>query len=235
MDRARAHRIVLEQGWLARQSAPFQAEILARAEMLPFAPGEHVYRAGDEPGGLHGVVGGSLGLHVAARPSDSSLAHVMRPTAWFGFSGLFRRPVRSLTFRALEPSWTLQVAGPALDEIARAVPDAPRAFAEIADCSLQVALGTITDLLIAEADRRIAATLLRVCGARPEVGTVGPAGCRLTQAELGEMANASRGLVNRTLRAFEARGWVRLGYQQIKVSDIAALTAFVDAGRTRAA
>lgn len=234
MDRATAHRIVLEQGWLSRQPPRFQAEILARAELLAFATGEHAYRAGEEAGGVHGIVGGSFGVHVAARPADPSLAHVMRNGAWFGLSGLFRRPVRTLSFRALELSWTLHVPSPALEEIAHTIPEAPRAVAAIADASLQVATVAIADLLIGEADRRIAATLLRVCGAGPDRGTVDSAGCRLTQAELGEMANASRGLVNRTLRAFEARGWVRLGYQQIKVSDAGALAAFVDPSRTGA-
>ncbi|WP_237213491.1 Crp/Fnr family transcriptional regulator [Falsiroseomonas oryziterrae] len=231
MDRARAHRIVLDNGWLAQQPAPFQAEILARADILAFGRGDHAFTVGDRRGGVHGIVEGSFAVHVAATPCDGSLAHVMRPSVWFGLSPLTRRPSGSLTFRALEPSWTLHVPESAVEEIVRSCADAARAVAGIAEASLQIAFGVIADLLIPDADRRIAAILLRVCGAGAESPRTAPAGCRLTQAELGEMANASRGLVNRTLRSFETEGWVRLGYNRIAVTDIAALTAFVNAGR----
>ncbi|WP_395663164.1 helix-turn-helix domain-containing protein [Aestuariivirga sp.] len=53
-----------------------------------------------------------------------------------------------------------------------------------------------------------------------------PAPLRLAQSVLGQMSNASRVRVNRTLREFETAGWVSVQYQSIRVTDVASLEAF---------
>lgn len=231
MDRVTAHHILLDRGWLSNQPGPFQAALLAQSRLLSFQAGEHAYRLGDEAGGVHGIVAGSFGVETASDLTEPRLAHVVRAPTWFGLSGMFRRPARTLGFRALEPSATVYVPAAALEELARILPDAPRAIAAIADASLQIAVRALAELLIGDAGRRIAATLLRVTSCLETWPRVDPAGYRLTQAELGEMANASRGLANRTLRRFEAKGWVRLGYNRIAVLDPRALARFVQAAQ----
>jgi CRP/FNR family cyclic AMP-dependent transcriptional regulator len=94
---------------------------------------------------------------------------------------------------------------------------------------MRAALRTVSDLLIPQADRRIAATLLRLTRADEDERPEDPRGFRLRQAELGEMANASRQIVNRALSRFAGSGWIALGYQRIAVLDPAALAAFANA------
>jgi hypothetical protein len=60
-----------------------------------------------------------------------------------------------------------------------------------------------------------------------------PASCSvLSQSELGQIANASRKVINRALAAFEDRGWVSRGYSTIHTADAEALRRFAtdDAG-----
>jgi CRP-like cAMP-binding protein len=81
----------------------------------------------------------------------------------------------------------------------------------------------VGDLLISSCDRRIAAVLARL--GSEAVGKP-PAPLRLAQSVLGQMSNASRVRVNRTLREFETAGWVSVQYQSIRVTDVASLEAF---------
>lgn len=228
MDRRQAERIAESGGWLAGQPAEFRAAVLARAQLRAFAPGAFTFRAGDAPGGIYGVVAGGFAIHVPSRHGGPDLAHIMRPPAWFGHGPVLNGRPRTLTFRATEPSVALHVPLAALDDLSRRLPDAPRAIAAITDFTGAVAIQVVADLLIPEADRRVAATLLRVTGAAEGAVPDDAAGFRLTQSELGEMANASRQLVNRALRGFAARGWVAVGYGRIAVRDAAALAAFAD-------
>ncbi len=89
------------------------------------------------------------------------------------------------------------------------------------------ALKVIGDLLIPSLDRRIAATLVRI--SRPETSdeVLPPWPIHMTQAEIGQMANASRDRVNRALSKFEAKGWIKVEYKVITVQQLDALAAYV--------
>jgi CRP-like cAMP-binding protein len=234
MDRTRAKTVLLAGGWLAQQTPDFRTRLLALGQLRPFAPGDPVFHAGDAAGGIYGVVAGGFAVEMPTAQGGSVTATIIRPPVWFGYGAHTSRRQRILTYRASEAAWALHVPLPALDELARTLPDASRAIGAVAEFAMDVAIQTVSDLLIRPAEGRIAATLLRVTAAGEGALPDDPAGFRLTQAELGEMANASRAVVNRTLGAFERRGWIRSGYQRIAVMDAAALAAFVSgAGEAR--
>lgn len=90
----------------------------------------------------------------------------------------------------------------------------------------ELAVWTACDLLIASAPRRIAAVLLRITAALDGIAPTDPRGFRLTQSELGEMANASRHHVNRVRRHFVEEGWIAQRYNFIRLLDVPALAAF---------
>jgi CRP-like cAMP-binding protein len=94
-----------------------------------------------------------------------------------------------------------------------------RRFAQIAISNLDLALA-VSDLMIAQPERRIAAVLLRSAGARHDPLV------RVSQADLGQMANASRKLVSKALHQFGQSGWVETGYNAIKICDAQALKDF---------
>ena len=99
-------------------------------------------------------------------------------------------------------------------------PMAIRRFAQIAVSNLDLSLRVISDLMIAQPERRIAAVLVRT-GDGQEQPFI-----RVSQSELGRLANASRKLVNKALRHFAAAGWVEPGYSVITILDAEALTQF---------
>jgi CRP-like cAMP-binding protein len=95
-----------------------------------------------------------------------------------------------------------------------------RRFAQIAIGNLDLALGVVADLMIGQPERRIAAVLIRSAGLQDE-RTV-----RLSQAELGRLANVSRKLVNRALQRFAAASMVLPRYGAVQILDMQALKQF---------
>jgi CRP/FNR family transcriptional regulator, cyclic AMP receptor protein len=74
--------------------------------------------------------------------------------------------------------------------------------------------------MIAQPEQRIAAVLVRSVGPQQKPMV------RVSQAELGRMANASRKLVNKALNNFAGLRWVEPGYNAITIHDVQALGQF---------
>jgi CRP/FNR family transcriptional regulator, cyclic AMP receptor protein len=223
MDRARAEQAVLSRGWLRSQPAALPEGMLRRAHLRHFAPGEFVFQIGDAPGGLFGVACGGFALQVGGTDSPPHQAGIVRVGTWFGHGPLVVRRPRILAARATEPATALHVSLADLDELTATDPLAARGLGALSIANLDLSIATVRDLLLPRAERRIAATLLRVTSdAEPDV----PEGYRLSQAELGEMATASRQLVNRCLAGLERMGWIEQGYNLVRIRDAEALRRF---------
>lgn len=220
MKRTEAEQLILQGGWLAAQSAPFQTLILRKARLIAFQVGSFVYHLGDEVGGIYGIVEGGVGIHVPQPNAETTLAHIARRGVWFGHGPLITRRNRVLEFSIIEPTLLFHVPLAALDEIGAADPANPRALYAVSEFGMDIAIATIATLQIRNVERRIAATLLRI--APP--GEV-PVDLFVTQSQLGEMANVARDVVNRVLADFEKKGLVRVAYKKVSLLDTARLRA----------
>ena len=107
---------------------------------------------------------------------------------------------------------------------------ADRAIGSLAEFNIRISITAVGDLLIPKSDRRIAAVLLRITDVLQGAVPSDPAGFVLTQAQLAQMANVSRHLVNQTLGWFERQGWVRVSYNRIAIVDAESLSKFVAKG-----
>ncbi len=226
MKRTEAERIAISHGWLAGQPRSFQPGLLRRAELKHFDAGAFVYHAGDDPGGIYGIVRGAFAIYLPLVRGGTRMVHIARTGVWFGQGPMNIRRDRKMSFRASEEAAVLHVSLPALNEIVARDPMTLRSFGALTEINLEIAATAVRDLLIRRADQRIAATLLRVTSADSGSPSDDPSGFSLTQSELGEMANASRDLVNRTLAGFEARGWISKSYNRIAIGNLEALAEF---------
>jgi CRP/FNR family cyclic AMP-dependent transcriptional regulator len=235
LDRTLAEKMVASRGWLSKQPEKFRNALLKRAHLLTFPTGASVFHAGDDPGGIYGAVGGGILVYVPGLDGRERLAHVVRPGVWFGHGPALAHDERTLTFVAGEPSLALHVPLAVIDELAATDAVSERSIRAITEFTMRIAYATVADLLVRRSDCRIAATLLRVCAALDGVKAVDPAGFILKQTQLAEMANVSRHLANQTLTKFEARGWIVVSYNHVKITDPNALLTFIgrEAERTK--
>jgi CRP-like cAMP-binding protein len=218
-------------GWLSEQPAEFRRRILEMARSVTFARGEWVFSINDPPGGIYGVVWGGIGIEGGGPFHLLRLGHVLRAGSWFGHHPVLVPGARRVQgMRALEDSELLYVPLAPLQAWLRVDPVAARCIGNMADGGSILATRVISDLLIPDADKRIAAVLLRVTAAEDGVVPHHPDGFLMTQAELGEMANVSRPHVNRVLGELERKGWIAKNYQRLRIIDVEGLRSFAASG-----
>ena len=219
--RSEAERLILRRGWLADQPAELQRAVLSRARLIEHGTGEFLHHVGDEPGGIHGIVSGAVGIHVPLAGGELLLAHVATCGTWFGYGPLLRSGRRSLTISVIEEASLFSLALSDAQSIARQSPEFQRSILTIGEYGMDIAVATIACLLLRRPDQRIAATLVRLDATDPDATGI----LRVTQSMLGEMANVDRRLVNRILRSMAESGAVAVAYRQITVLNRAMLTA----------
>lgn len=226
LNKPLAEKVVASRGWLSKQPAKFRNALLKRARLLTFPNGAPVYHAGDDPGGIYGIVSGGILVYVPGIDGTERLGHIARSGVWFGHGPALTRDGRALTFIAGEPSLVLHVALGVLDELVASDEAAGRSIRAISEFAMRIAYAAVSDLLIRRSDCRIAATLLRVSAAFDGIEPTS-IGFTLKQTQLAEMANVSRHLANQTLTKFETRGWIAVSYNHVTITDANALLAFI--------
>jgi CRP/FNR family transcriptional regulator, cyclic AMP receptor protein len=227
MNEAAARDIVARTGWLLGQPAWVRDAVLGGSRLRMFAPGQFSFYAGDEAGGMYGVVDGGFGVLVPSAGNDILLCHIMRRGAWFGYGPALSGGGRKITFKAVERSRVLHLPRHELNAIGAAKPEFFRILGALNDMSyMMTAVQVVGDLLIASGERRIAAVLARIARPNPSDEPQSPWPIRLSQAEIGQMSNSSRDRVNRALAKFARAGWVTADFKTIVVNDIAALETF---------
>lgn len=238
MRRTHVHKILARRGWLAEIDPTLRTAVMDAGRILEFGRGEALYHPGDEPGGMYGVAEGGIVLSTLGRDNLPVAGHIVRPCSWFGYGSVFDRQRRMLIPTANETSLVLYVSLGELERLRGAFPSSGRAFGQLAMRGEAVYLAIVTDLLIANTDRRLAAVLLRATGAetpdRPRSFPVdklvdpwtGPEGVPLTQAMLAQIANASPHTIARFVERAVKAGWIDWKYGRVRILELGQLTAF---------
>lgn len=217
-----ARRVLTSRSWLGQQPEDFQAEVIRRGIPQTFGPGEVIYGLGEEGGGIYGLVSGSFAISIAVPGTVPRVVHFGTPGHWIGEGPFLTGTPRRVELRAALGCAVLNLPLDAMEMIAFRDPMAARRFGQIGMLNVDLAIRALRELLIPDTDRRIAAVLSRIASNEG-------ASIPVTQSELGDMANATRKQAHATLGAFAARGWVRLGYRAIHVTDPTALSEFAEA------
>jgi CRP/FNR family cyclic AMP-dependent transcriptional regulator len=220
---SRAKDILSAIGWLSHQPAEFQAEIFKRAVPVKFSAGDVIYRVGDPPGGMYGIVTGAVVVSAAPPSATPHLLHLLTPGSWIGEGAFLSREPRRVGLQAAIDSSAVYLPLDSMDQIAGCDPMATRRFTQILVLNLDIVMRAFYDLQEPDEYRRIARALRRVAAFE---STPIP----LAQAALGMLSNASRKTVNAALHRFADAGWVTSAYRSVTVTDLKGLTRFAEGG-----
>lgn len=222
LDAAYAKSFLAAHGWLAEEETWLQKSLLGAVELRSHPAESFTHHVGDPPGGIHGIVSGGIGVLLPSRNLELMLCHVLRPGTWFGQGPILTGKTRSLAFQAIEPSVTAYVPYAALQKLIADRPEAKLRLAALSERNFTFAISIIGDLMIPASERRIAAVLSRI--ARPATeAQQQPYPIHLSQALVGQMANASRDRVNAALSKFTQKGWITVSFRKIHVIHLKAL------------
>ncbi len=222
MTPAQAREILTSVGWLSRQPPAFQDAVMERANLVRLSKGDVLFRPGDPPGGIYGLVTGSLMVMMSPTQETPRLMHVSNPGAWLGEGGFLGRAKRRLMLQAAGECWLMHLPLEAMEQMAQRDPlPVTRCFVGILMENLDVLMHALHELQSLSEERRIASALLRVTEMQPEQ-------VNISQADLGVMTGTSRKTVNAALGRFAEKGWLRVGYRVIEVVERDELQQFVE-------
>lgn len=225
LDLVFAHR-----GWLSRQPLDQRKRVLGICRRIAFNAGEDIVHIGDDGGGIYGVLSGGVGSIAMTNITGPNLGHIMRPGTWFGEGPLLTGRSRTMTFRAMEETEVVLVPLSSLRPLMAMDPAFAGMIAQLTEDAVQSSITVACELLIKDAPRRLAATLLRVTAVLEGVVSAYPQGFRISQTDLGEMCALSRNHTNRILSDLQAHGLVTLSYNHIGIIDPQGLAAFARSG-----
>lgn len=212
-----AEHVMGASNWLSAQPAAFRTEVLARSELVRTAPGEVIFRCGDPPGGMYGLISGTATLDLRTAQGEEHSIHVKHPGAWIGEVAFFTLAPRNIGWRSLTAASMLHLPLAQMHAIIAQDKRFERCFAANMIHMALALMRVAHDLQKRHPHHRVASVL-----GRAAAGTE----WTLPQAGLARMANVSRRQASAALQTFAHRGWLQQRYRSIVVQDAAALQAF---------
>ena len=213
------------RGWLADVPPTFRAAVLARCDIMTVEGGTSIYHMGDEAGGIYGVVEGQFGICGAVPGAAPTLAHLVGPGFWTGEFAAATRQTRIVSLIARSPGRLLRLPRAQFLRIAETDPLAWRYLAGLVALNMERAIMIVYALRCHSAPMRLAATLVNLAREVEDL----PALIRVSQFDLGVLAQLSRGSVNAGLTVLECEGLILREYGALSVPDIQALADFASA------
>ncbi|MCA8880821.1 MAG: Crp/Fnr family transcriptional regulator [Rhodobacteraceae bacterium] len=217
-----ASSVLTTHGWLSHQPSRFQHLVIAKATLRRATANEYVYVTGDPPGGIFGLVAGTLAVSIAPGETGPHLVHLAAPGWWFGEGCFLTGMPRRISLQAVTDCTLVALSLPEMNRLVSEDAEAMRRFAQIAMLNIDLALLAVEDLLRPDASRRIAAVLWRGAGGQSDYRLP------VTQAELRQIANTSRKETLGALKRLDELGVIRRSYASIEVLDARRLRRFAD-------
>ncbi|MGI1660687.1 Crp/Fnr family transcriptional regulator [Palleronia sp. KMU-117] len=211
----RSTELLSVRGWLASRDPAFQQQVLALARLRSFAPKQTIYRVGDEPDGLYGVVEGSVSISV---PTDNGLDYLAvraDPGLWIGDLALFSDQRRLVTVTAATAVTALFVSALDMRAIVRADPERFRDFYALTHENMALTLRLLTNVATPGSDHRLGMRLLQHDDMQPTPGQW----LEYSQDELAQMLAMSLPTLQRALKRLAQAGMIEVGYARMRVID----------------
>ncbi len=216
--------IVFESGWLSVVPEELHGRINDACTARTISKGTILWHFGDNADGLYLVVSGCIRVETSDVERGSSLLTIFHRGSWIGEIELLSGTRRITTMSALRDCSLLFLPRSDLMELSRQYPEIWRGLGYLASEHLYLAVAGMSDLMMRSGSDRLAAILLRICGARvPGFSGVITPDLDVTQAELAQLCNLSRSVISEHLEEFERCGIVETGYGRLKIVDVAAL------------
>ena len=212
--------------WFARLPGDIQDELMLAGRQRQLAAGAMLFRAGDAPTGLHGLLGGELHVIGSASNGDDKLMAIHRAGDWTGFLACADGQPHPMSATAATDCSIFTVPPAAITRIfERDV----ATFRLLIDPELRVSRRNyrwLIEMTTRPTLQRIAERLVDLgrWSHGERAGPVSPIE-HVSQEELAVATNVSRQTMNSALNELEARGLVKIGYGRIDIIDSRGLDA----------
>lgn len=190
-----------------------------------FDKGEYVYFAGDAAESLYIIAEGRVKLLRHASSGKDVMLDLLVPGEFFGTLSTSTESQYQETAQAVTSICALSIDRDQFRGILQQFPTVSMKVLDIVAARLETAHATIQQLSAQSAEKRIAATLLRLAAKLGENHDVGLLiQTPLTRDELAEMTATTPETASRVISQFQKEGWIATGRQWIALTNEDALT-----------
>jgi CRP-like cAMP-binding protein len=217
---------LLRKPSLFRALTPKMLERVANhATRRTVARGITLFRKGDPGNALILVVSGQVKISVLSADGREAVLNVIHPGEVLGEIALLDGRPRTADAIALTDCELMTIDRREFTPFLRDNPDVALKLIEVLCERLRHTSEQVEDVIFLDLPGRLAKTLLYLMtrsGQRP------PCALTITQREIGQMIGMSRESANKQLRAWAARGWLRIERGRVVLLDADALTGIAD-------
>jgi CRP/FNR family transcriptional regulator, cyclic AMP receptor protein len=212
---AGAWHFLERSGWLASCDVDVRKSLRSIAALVTFAAGDYLYRAGDVPNGVFGLVSGAIDSLIPRLDGEEIVVHRAGGGFWIGDLALFSKQRRLLSLRAATPLAVIHLPQKELQEITHRQPALIGDFYRLSHTNMAMTLSLLGNLAVSGAENRVALRLLIQHPVLADEDGWIPLG----QEALAELVALSTQSVRRALRQLESQGLLELGYRRIRILD----------------
>ncbi|MFD0979989.1 Crp/Fnr family transcriptional regulator [Tropicimonas aquimaris] len=217
---------LLHADWLSVLPGDLAKRLRVASARRKCPSGTVFWSYGDKPDGLYGLISGSVRMDTIWSHHGPSMLSTFHAGAWLGEAEFLADSPRITSMSALRACEYLFIGAKTIETIVRERPELWRGIGLLAFEHLSLAVAALDDAMIRSSKARLAAVLVRLCGAR--LGTAEDTvslEIDVTQSDLAQMANLSRSVVGGHLEEMERNGIIRRSYGRMSVANIDALRA----------
>jgi CRP-like cAMP-binding protein len=190
--------------------------------------GTTIVSKGDPGNSLIVVVSGTIKISVSSPDGRSAILNLIGPGEIFGEVAVLDGQARTADATANSNCEIYVIDRRDFIPFVRSQPALAMKFIELLCTRLRWTSDQVEEVILQNLPGRLASALLRLT----EKHKLAPAGrtIAITQQEISEMVGMTRESINKQLRVWAARNWVRLEHGAIVVLDVASLRELVEAG-----
>jgi CRP/FNR family cyclic AMP-dependent transcriptional regulator len=190
--------------------------------------GTTIVSKGDPGNSLIVVISGTIKISVSSPDGRSAILNLIGPGEIFGEVAVLDGLARTADATANSNCEIYVIDRRDFIPFVRSQPALAMKFIELLCTRLRWTSDQVEEVILQNLPGRLASALLRLT----EKHKLAPAGrtIAITQQEISEMVGMTRESINKQLRAWAARNWVRLEHGAIVVLDVASLRELIEAG-----
>jgi CRP-like cAMP-binding protein len=190
--------------------------------------GAAIFAKGDPGNSLYAVISGTVKISTSSPEGRSAIFNLIGAGGTFGEVALLDGLARTADATANTSCELFVIDRREFLPFVRSQPGLAMKFIELLCSRLRWTSDQVEEVILQNLPGRLASALIRLT----EKHKLEPAGrtITVTQQEISEMVGMTRESINKQLRSWASRNWVRLEHGAIVVLDAGALQALAEAG-----
>ena len=190
--------------------------------------GTPIFSKGDPPTSLVAVISGTIKISISSPDGRNAILNLIGPGEIFGEIALLDGRARTADATANTNCEIFTIDRREFVPFVRSQPELAMKFIELLCTRLRWTSDQVEQVILQDLPGRLASALLRLTERRKP--GEGERSIAITQQEISEMVGMTRESINKQLRAWAARDWVRLEHGAIVVLKPGPLQALIEAG-----